>query len=60
MVEEFSDVKIYNEFNITFQKETRLGDVILFYKEKVDDGEIVTGKLEDGTVVFTARLSYNQ
>ena len=60
MVEEFSDVKKYNEFNITFQKETRLGDVILFYKEKVDDGEIVAGKLEDSSVVFTAKLSYNQ
>ncbi len=55
---ESSEVLGFNEFCILFQKETRLGDEIVFLCDKTNDSEIITGgKLKTGETVFTAKFT---
>lgn len=46
----------YEAFIMNFSKEATLGDEILLYTEAQADETIVVGKLEDGTVIFQAKV----
>ena len=46
----------HTDFRIYFSKEALLGDNILLYKAEDDEYIYVEGKLEDGTVVFQAKV----
>ena len=46
----------YNDFNIHFAKEAKLGDNIKLYTGKMDDWEVIIGKSDDETTVFQAKV----
>lgn len=47
----------YDDFNIHFAREAKLGDEIKLWIEKGEKSETVIGKLDDETVIFQARIS---
>lgn len=51
-----SGVSPIREFVLQFSKETREGETILLCTEKMDDGEVVIGKLPDEQTVFQAKI----
>ena len=44
------------QLQIQFSKETRLGDEIILFSGKNENGDIVVGKLADDSVIFTASI----
>lgn len=44
-------------FLIYYNRETRLKDEILFFSGRSEEGEVVSGRLPDGSTVFTCRVS---
>ena len=56
MIGEITGRDDYREFNIHFVKESRLGDAIDIYREDSEQGELFTGRLSDGSVIFQAKV----
>ena len=52
-----STIESIGDFVIQFSKETREKDVISLYREDLEDGQNICGKLDDGQTVFTARIT---
>lgn len=46
----------HESFVMNFSKEAMLGDEILLFTEQQDASTVIMGKLEDGTVIFQARV----
>lgn len=56
MIGEITGRNDYNEFIIHFAKESRKGDSIELYKTESEGYVYAEGKLEDGTVIFQAKV----
>lgn len=57
MIEDITGTRWYKDFTIHFSKEAVLGEEILLYTEPSDEeGVVVTGKLEDDTLLFQAKI----
>ncbi len=52
---EISGVDVFETFNIYFARESRTGDELHLFREEQQGSSVMTGKFEDGTVVFQAK-----
>lgn len=57
MIEDVVGSREYKDFTIHFSKEAHLGDELFIFTESTgEEGIIVTGKLEDETIIFQSKI----
>lgn len=52
-----STITEVKDFVIQYSKETREGETIRLFREEADDGQVISGKLDDDQTVFIAKLA---